>query len=85
METALADFTTTSTASGNIINILALIAIIAVVALGGLYLSQDHRTSGQRIGDAIGALPAGPDKAVDKLHDQSPAANIKRNLKDAAS
>ena len=45
---------------------------------------QDHRSTGQRVGDAITALPQGPAKAVDKLGDQSPATNVKDNVKDVA-
>jgi hypothetical protein len=81
----MADFTTTSTASGRIINALILVAAGALLAVGAIYFMQDHRPASQRIGDAVGTLPAGPGKAVDKLRDQPPAANLKRNVTDAVS
>ena len=81
----MADFTTTSTASGKLINAFILIAVAALAAGGLVYLMSDHRTASERVGDAIGTLPAGPGKAVDKLGDQPPATNLKKNVKDAVS
>ena len=76
--------TTTQPSSGNtgVLVILA-VAVIAIVAVAAIYLMQDHRTGGQRVGDAIEALPHGVDKAANKLDDQPPAQNVERNLDDA--
>ena len=73
----------TTTGNSTVVTLLAIL-IIAVVAVAAVYLMQDHRSTGQRVGDAITALPQGPGKAVDKLGDQSPAQNVKDNVKDAA-
>jgi len=75
--------TTTSPSGTAAITVLAVL-IIAIVAVAAVYLMQDHRSTGQRVGDAITALPQGPAKAVDKLGDQSPATNVKDNVKDVA-
>jgi hypothetical protein len=76
--------TTTSDTSGNTAVMVLAVLIIAIIAVGAIYLMQDHRSSSQRVGDAITALPQGPAKAVDKLGDQPPAVNVKNNVKDAA-
>lgn len=60
--------------------ILGIIAI--VLALGAvLYvLSQDNRSSGERVVDAIEAVPQGIDSAAGQLEDKSPAENIGDNV-----
>ncbi len=75
---------TATGASGNTAITILAVLIIAIVAVAAVYLMQDHRSTGQRVGDAITAIPQGPTKAVDKLGDQSPAVNVKNNVKDAA-
>lgn len=75
-----------SSASGqnNTLVIILAAALIAVLAVVAVYLMQDHRTASERAGDAIQALPHGLDKAANKLDDQPPAQNVKRNLDNAA-
>lgn len=75
----------TSTSNGNnaLMTVLAVI-IVAIVAVAAIYLMQDHRTAGERLGDAVSTLPKGPDKAINKLGDQPPAQNVERNVGDAA-
>ncbi|HVY13492.1 MAG TPA: hypothetical protein VHB73_08025 [Alphaproteobacteria bacterium] len=65
---------------------MLLIAILAVVALGvGYYVLNmpDQRTGAQHIGDAIGELPNGVDKAARELKDRTPAQKIGDEIKDA--
>jgi len=75
---------TTVDNSGNnaALTILAVLLIV-IAAVGVIYMMQDHRSAGQRVGDAVQALPQGPAKAVDKLGDQPPAVNLKDNAKAA--
>lgn len=63
--------------------IIIAVLIIAFLAVAAVYMMQDHRTGSERVGDAVAALPKGVDKAADKLGDQSPAQNVKRNVDDA--
>ena len=75
---------TATDTSGNTAVVLLAVAIIAVIAVAAVYLMQDHRSTSQRLGDAVQALPQGPGKAVNKLGDQPPAVNVANNVKDAA-
>lgn len=75
---------TTTDSSGNSAIVILAVLVIAIAAVAAVYLMQDHRSTGERVGDAITALPQGPAKAVDKLGDQPPAVNVKNNVKDAA-
>ncbi len=75
---------TTDSSGGNTAVVLLAVVIIAVIAVAAVYLMQDHRSTSQRVGDAIQSLPQGPAKAVDKLGDQPPAVNVTNNVKDAA-
>ncbi len=72
-------------ASGNnsLVIVLAVI-IVALAAVGAVYLMQDHRSSAERVGDAVKALPHGVDKAAGKLDDQPPAQNVVNNIDKAA-
>ncbi len=67
----------------NTATIILAILIVAVLAVGAVWMMQDHRTGSERVGDAVTALPHGVGKAADKLGDQAPAQNVKRNLNDA--
>jgi len=75
---------TSTQGSNNSLLVILAVAIIAIFAVGAVYLMQDHRTAGERVGDAVDTLPKGLGKAADKLGDQSPAKNVERNLGDAA-
>ncbi len=71
---------TTQSGGRNTGIILGIIAL--VLALGAvLYvLSQDNRSSGERVVDAIETVPQGLDKAAGQLDDKSPAENIGDNV-----
>jgi hypothetical protein len=74
----------TSNSNNNTLVIILAVALIAIVAVAAVYLMQDHRGPAERAGDAVAALPNGLDKAANKLDDQPPAQNVKRNLDNAA-
>jgi hypothetical protein len=56
--------------SGMTFGVLALVAVVAIAIFVSL---PDRRTTGERVGDAVEALPHGVDKAADQLEDKSPA------------
>jgi hypothetical protein len=58
--------------------------VIALLVGGGYYLltRPDQRTGAQHIGDAIGELPNGVDKAARELKDRTPADKIHDAVKD---
>lgn len=64
---------------------LLIAAVVAIVALGGYKLlhEPDTRSSGEKIGDAIDALPSGADKAVRQLEDRTPADKLQDAAQDA--
>ena len=72
-----------SSSGGNAGLIIVAMLIVAVLVVGAIWLMQDHRSSSERLGDAVEAVPQGLDKAADKLGDQPPAQNVTDNLKDA--
>jgi hypothetical protein len=65
-------------------NLLIFIVIIVIgfVAYGALTM-PDNRTAGQRIGDAVDALPQGVDKAARQLEDRTPGEKLGDAVKDA--
>lgn len=65
-----------------ILVIVAVIAVIAVVAWG-LMTRPDQRTAGEKIGDAVDALPQGVDKAARELEDRTPGEKLGDAVKDA--
>jgi len=60
---------------------VVLIIIVAVLAYGFLTM-RDQRSTGQRIGDAIDALPHGADKAEQQLEDRTPGQKLGDKIKD---
>jgi type II secretory pathway pseudopilin PulG len=72
-----------STGNTNGLLVVLAVAIIAIAAVVAVYLMQDNRSSSERVGDAIEAVPQGLDKAANQLGDQPPAKNVERNLGDA--
>lgn len=57
------------------LSIVIILAILAAVAF--VFLTQpDRRTTGQKIGDAVDALPQGVDKAADQLESRTPGQKI---------
>jgi len=80
----MATTTSDNTGGSNMLVVILAVALIAVVAVAAVWLMQDHRGPGERAADAVTALPNGLGKAADKLDDQPPAQNVKRNLDNAA-
>lgn len=65
-------------------NILALLVLVVVVIAAVFYLNQpDRRTTGEKIGDAIDALPQGPDAAAKQLEDRTKGQKLGDDLKKA--
>lgn len=64
-----------------------LLTILIVVILGvlawGVLTMPDQRTTGQKLGDAVDALPQGVDKAAEQLEDRTPGEKIGDAIKDA--
>lgn len=59
-----------------------IIALIAIAAI--FYLNQPvHRTSGQKIGDVIDALPQGPDAVAKQLEDRTRGQKLGDKIKKA--
>lgn len=71
------------TTGGNTAVTALVLMIVALLAVAIVWLMQDHRSGGERLGDAVEAVPQGLDKAVNKLGDQPPGKNVERNLGDA--
>ncbi len=68
----------------NIGSVLLTIIVVAIVAVGSIWLINRHdsRTAGDRVGDAIDALPAKVDKAADVLTDKSTLEKASDAIKD---
>lgn len=60
---------------------VVLILVIGIIAWGVLTM-PDQRTSGQKVGDAIDALPQGVDKAARQLEDRTPGEKLGDAVKD---
>ena len=60
---------------------LVIIAVLALIGYGILNM-PDQRSTGQRIGDAIDALPNGPDKAARQLEKRTPGQKLGDAVKD---
>lgn len=61
----------------NLQTFIAIVIVILLAAVGYKYLTTpEKRTDGQKIGDAIDALPHGLDKAADALHDKTPGEKL---------
>jgi hypothetical protein len=58
------------------------IAVLGVLAWGALTL-PDQRSTGEKVGDAIDALPQGVDKAARELEDRTPGERLGDAVKDA--
>lgn len=54
---------------------LAAVAVLALVAWAVLTM-PDRRSTGQRIGDAVDALPQGVDKAAQQLESRTPGERL---------
>ena len=64
---------------------LLVILIIIVLAVGAWFVltMPDRRTTGQRVGDAVDALPNGLDAASRKLESRTPGQKLGDAVKDA--
>ena len=60
-----------------------IIIIIIAIAAYGLLTMPDRRTTTERVGDAIHALPQGVDKAGRELEHRTPGERIGDAVKDA--
>lgn len=70
-----------SQSTAKALSILAVLAITAIVVFAFLSM-PDRRTAGEKIGDAVDALPGGVDKAARELQDRSPGEKLGDALKD---
>jgi hypothetical protein len=58
--------------------------VVIAVIIGYVVLTMpDQRTTGQKFGDAIDALPQGVDKAAEQLEDRTPGEKVGDAIKDA--
>jgi hypothetical protein len=62
--------------------VLLIVLAVAVVAYG-ILTAPDRRTPGEKIGDAVGELSNGLDKAGRQLEDRTPAEKLGDAAKDA--
>ncbi|WKL56289.1 hypothetical protein Q1W73_11365 [Asticcacaulis sp. ZE23SCel15] len=74
----------TGSQNNNMLMTILAVAVIAIIAVAAIFMMQDNRSSGERVADAVTALPQGVDNAANELGDQSPAENIERNAEKAA-
>ena len=62
----------------------ALLIIVAIAIIGWVVLTApDRRTTGERVGDAVDALPQGIDKAGRQLEDRTAGEKLGDAVKDA--
>ena len=66
-----------------LITAIAVVVVILIVALfaSGTLSFKDNRSTSDRVGDAIHALPDGADKAADQLGDRSPGERVGDTIK----
>lgn len=65
-------------------SMVILLVIIVVGALAwGVLSMPDKRTSGEKVGDAIGALPQGAGEAAEELGNRTPAERMGDAVDDA--
>ena len=56
---------------------IIVIVVIVVAVMGWAFLTMpDQRTGGEKIGDAIDAMPQGPTKAYEQLQDRTPGERL---------
>ncbi len=64
-------------------NLMALLIVVMIGVLAWNVLTMpDHRSTGQRVGDAIDALP-NVGRASSELHDQTPGERLGDSIKNA--
>lgn len=64
---------------------ILIVIVVAVLAILGYQMltAPDNRSTGERIGDAVDALPEGPGKAIDELGDKTPGERVGDAVKEA--
>jgi len=63
--------------------LLIIIAIAAIIILGYNFLTmRDNRSTTDRVGDAVHALPQGLGKASEQLEDRTPGQKLGDAIKD---
>lgn len=60
-----------------------IILVLVAVAAYGILTMPDQRSTGQKVGDAVDALPQGVDKAARQLEDRTPGEKLGDAVKDA--
>ena len=71
-------------APSNTKSIFTVVVIVLILVMGFYVLNApDRRNAGEKVGDAINALPGGVDKAARQLKDRTPAEKLKDAAKDA--
>lgn len=69
------------------VNAKSFAIVLGIVVIAGLsyvvLTTPEHRTVGEKIGDAVDHLDNGVDDAARQLKDRSPAEKIKDEVKDA--
>ena len=71
----------TNSTSSKVIFLL-IIVVLGAIAWGVLTM-PDQRSTGDKIGDAVDALPQGVDKATQQLEDRTPGEKLGDEIKDA--
>lgn len=59
------------------------VIVIAALAIYSFMTMRDHRSTTEKIGDAIHELPQGPDKAARQLEGRTPGEKLGDSVKDA--
>lgn len=59
-----------------------IVVIVLFVVTWGFLTMPDQRSTGQRVGDAIDALPQGIDKAARQLEERTPGEKLGDAVKD---
>jgi len=64
---------------------IPVIIVALLVAILGYFIlnTPDHRSAGQKIGDAVNELPNGVDKAARQLEDRTPGEKLQDSAHDA--
>ena len=58
-------------------SLIAILAVVVIAVIAYAFLTMpDQRSTGQRFGDAIDALPQGVDKAAEQLEKRTPGEKL---------
>ena len=65
-------------------SVITIAAVLLLAFIGYIVLTlPDHRSFGDRVGDAFHTLPQGVDKASQQLEDRTPGQKLGDGIKDA--